>query len=150
MLRKVYDNQVELSKELTRLDTQQAVLTRLVIMNLNEILIRLGSDELVTYEGVNQMFHDFAALKTRPDHRDHMKDWFMGVDLSTLPPLEENEPEETQEGPKEFGGDYAEGSDSESVEEEQSEGKETGEADALPQGQEIDDPSSPGSTVPLM
>lgn len=121
-------NQQGLAESHTKLDDQFAVLTRLVISKLNEItsaynVYMLDPNEapqkipLVTYDGVNEMFHEFDSFKTRPDFRDHMRTWFTGGDLTALPPVpevknEEQAPTETSapqeedfpEGAQIFGG----------------------------------------------
>ena len=114
----IYNNQLELVKSSDRLDEQFAVLTRLSIVRLNDLLIRVGVEDLVTYDQVNEMFMEWAAFKSRPDFRDHMQAWFMGQDLSELPPAPEPVKEEDVvsasalgEDADEFGGDYESQSD---------------------------------------
>ena len=93
----LYQNQRELARSETRLDEQFCVSTRLAILWINAIIRAarmedapwaLGLDS-VTYEKVNEMFHDFESFKSRPDFRDHMRVWFMGESLDSLPPLPE-------------------------------------------------------------
>jgi hypothetical protein len=111
----IYRNQVDLSQSHTRLDEQFAVLTRLTVMTLNDLIIRLGGEDLVTYDGINAMFQEWNDFRSRPDFREHMSVWMMGGDLSALPPPPEpakeeeqpaDAPEENPEGAVEFGGDY--------------------------------------------
>lgn len=146
----IYNNQVELSNSGTKVDTQHAVLGRLAISTLNELLLRIGSEDLITYESVSEMFEQFAALRSRPDWREHSKDWYMGKDLSNLPPVPEAEsPEATKPEASEFGGDYAETTDiDEASDKGAAEGEGPAQEDALPPGQETDGPSSSGAAVP--
>jgi hypothetical protein len=145
----IFANQKELSKSATRLDEQFCVQGRLFITAINEILHRANSDEIITYEAVNLMFMEWEKFRSRPDFREHMKPWFMGDDLDSLPPppepKQEETPEETPdaevEGPQEFGGDYAEGSGlgNEAASQEQSEGKTDSSPDEVPEGQDADE-----------
>lgn len=103
----VYKNQVELAGSADRVDDQFAVLTRLVILKLNEVvqavnlLRRAHLDSRtdiglppnpVTYGDVNSMFAQYELLKQRRDFRQLAEAWYMGQDLSNLPPP----PEEPQ------------------------------------------------------
>jgi hypothetical protein len=152
----MYTNQVELSKSETRLDEQFCVQGRLFISTLNEILHRADSDNVITYERVNEMFQEWEAFRNRSDFRDHMRAWFMGDDLKQLPPPPEPKQEETPteapgdaEDPVEFGGDYAQDSDRNQADsEEQPEVSETREEDALPEGQDPDGAARETSAVP--
>jgi len=47
----------------------------------------------IVYEDVNKLFMTWADFRKRKDFRDHMKAWFMGEDLSQLPPPPVEEPE---------------------------------------------------------
>jgi len=90
------------------LDEQFAVLTRLTIVRVNEILIRIGGEEadFITYDEVNKMFMDWLKFRARNDCRKFMKEWYMGGDLSALPP----EVKENDEAPTE-GEDHGESSE---------------------------------------
>lgn len=161
-LQVIYENQLELSSQETKLDKQHAVLGRMAISNLNEILVRIGSEDLITYKSVNELFEQFVEFKERSDFRQHMHAWYMGEDLDSLPPPpepvgqlgdDEEEPIKAEEPaePKVFGGDYVESDNGiETAEEEQSEAKEVSEEDALPPGQDTDSASPRGTTVPAM
>lgn len=89
----LYQNQRELASSETRLDEQFCVSTRLAIMWVNDIIRRgraRGSGwaqdlEVVTYEKVNELFRDFEEFRSRPDFRNHMRVWFMGEPLDSLP-----------------------------------------------------------------
>lgn len=107
----IYDNQRNLADSATRLDDQFAVLTRLAILKINELIERHNVEfeddpiEPITYEMVNEMFVTFNKFRDRKDYKDHMKMWFMGEDLNILPVPAAGETAPTQ---PEFGGDYAE------------------------------------------
>ena len=47
----------------------------------------------IDYGDVNALFEQWAQFRSRPDFREHMRSWFMGDDLSKLPPPPEPEPE---------------------------------------------------------
>ena len=156
-LQTIWANQVELSKSETRLDEQFCVQGRLFITSINEILLRANSDEVITYEQVNKMFMEWEKFRSRPDFRDHMRAWFMGDDLSTLPPPpepKEKAPEETPspeaEGPQEFGGDYGEASDvgNQAAQEGRPAGHEGGSSDPVSEGQDADGASRQASALP--
>ena len=120
----IYNNQVALAESETRLDEQFCVSTRLAIVMINKLTkLKETTVEPIAYAHVNKMFQEFEAFRSRPDFREHMEAWFMGEDLSQLPPppeleKQEEEPEAVQaEGSNEppaqtFGGDYAEKNDS--------------------------------------
>jgi hypothetical protein len=107
----IWANQKELSKSEELLDEQFAVSTRMTISNFNELSARwnkalqylLPSGDqpaekvlpdtrkslvqmLIGYSDVNKLFADWAEFRKRSDYREHMRPWFMGDDLSTLPP----------------------------------------------------------------
>jgi hypothetical protein len=87
----IYRNQKALGESETKLDSQFVVLTRLTIMTLNAIMLHLNKRELeplqlIGYDDINKMFEEWDQFKARPDWREHTRPWFMGEDLSTLPP----------------------------------------------------------------
>lgn len=116
--------------------SQFSVLTRLVITKLNEVIgLQNRIAELavegvepkpemafvseVTYDGVNALFQLHEEFRARSDFKEHMKTWFLGGDVSALPPppepAKEEVPEATPETPADadvpegaqvFGGDY--------------------------------------------
>jgi hypothetical protein len=125
-LAKSYDGLAEASDSL---DEQFAVLSRLVIGHMNKL-----TDAFNTVTGgmpagaprveplgrdiVTKMFADWREFKKRPDFRDHNTAWFMGEDLSKLPPPpakeEEKAPSAAQgdpSGAEVFGGDYGKSDD---------------------------------------
>lgn len=89
----LYQNQRELAQSENRLDEQFCVSTRLVISWINSIIKAARMEDApwalsldsVSYESVNKMFMDFEQFKRRPDFRDHMRVWFMGESLDSLP-----------------------------------------------------------------
>ena len=94
----IWNNQKECAKSETLLDEQFAVLTRLTITALNRVS---NPDQQIVYEDVNRLFADWAEFHKRKDFRSYMKEWFMGVDLSTLPPPPVETPEKPADQPKE-------------------------------------------------
>jgi hypothetical protein len=98
----IWNNQKELAVSEERLDEQFAVLTRMTISYLNSILDRAGGNGRITEGTVGDLFSDWAKFRARPDHKDHMMSWFLGVALDKLPPLQESKPMEE-------GGSNAEG-----------------------------------------
>ena len=106
----IWNNQRELTKSEELLDEQFAVLTRMTILCLNGVfrksnitlkhLSPVDQDApiltaeskrdlvmpLIGYSDINTMFHEWAEFRQRSDFREHMQAWFMGDDLSTLPP----------------------------------------------------------------
>jgi len=130
-LAKSYDGLAEASDSL---DEQFAVLSRITIQQLNRLTddINGGRKEgdgipLVTREKVTASFAEWREFKKRPDFRDHNTAWFMGEDLTKLPPptakeepLVERDDQgrvtkinatpnalpTNQEGAEVFGGDY--------------------------------------------
>jgi len=124
----LYQNQQKLGKAIDalagasdQLDTQFSVLSRLCILKLNSVL---GDDKKITHEFVTSLFHEWVKLKERSDFRDHNRAWFLGEDLSNLPPEPKKEEQPTApadqsapqakaddvnqypEGAEIFGGDY--------------------------------------------
>ena len=93
-------NQLNLSKSHEQLDSQFAVLVRLMLSQYNalarsynllvEKLLDIGElkdfkvDEL-TYEDINMMLGQFIKLRSREDYRDHMRFWYEGGNIATLP-----------------------------------------------------------------
>lgn len=148
---------MELSKSETRLDEQFAVLTRMTYSKVNELIhainrnVLIGVSEEVApidYDQTNKMFVEWQQFKNRPDWRDHSRVWFMGGDLSMLPPppepqeqpeakvkeqIESAPEEEYPEGATMFGGNYAEGTErDETTEEEGPKDGPTGEENEVP------------------
>lgn len=120
-----------MSKSHHNLDEQFAVLTRLVVMQVNEFASKhnqlLGvlamamdkeiADDLrineVSYDDINLMFMEWQRFKARPDWREHSTTWYTGGDVNSLPPPPEQPPEpeakeedEDEPGERHFGGDY--------------------------------------------
>jgi len=109
----VWNNQVSISNSIDRLEEEFCVLGRLVIPKMNEILIALGSEDLITEEVINGVFLTWNEFKKRPDFKKHFVPWFLGTPLRDLPEVKEEEeipdaPAEG-EGAEVFGGDYGEG-----------------------------------------
>ena len=149
----IWNNQVELTKSIDRVEEEFCVLGRLVIPKMNEILIALGSEELITEEVINSVFLTWHEFKQRPDFKNHFVPWFLGVPLQELPPPPEikeevatpNDAPALEGGDAdEFGGDYAEGKaddlGNETTEEGRPPSDEGSEEDALPEGQDVDSP----------
>lgn len=147
--RVIWENQVELTKSANNLDRQFAVMGRIFISKLNNIVVTIGHDDILTYQGVNAAFDEWDQFHQRPDFRDHMEQWFLGGDLSKLPPPPRVEKKEAeQEQPKEFGGDYDKSGDRASTREGVSAGGSEGhEETAVPSGQDLDKASSQGPAV---
>jgi hypothetical protein len=89
----LYTNQQALAKAVQalsasngQLDEQFAVLTRLMVVNINRI-----SGTSVTKEDVTTLFEEWRAFKARSDFKEYNHTWFMGHDLSTLPPAPKKE-----------------------------------------------------------
>jgi len=98
----IWRNQRELSKSEELLDEQFAVSTRMTISNFNSLVSRwnkalpllLANPEgraeyvqmLIGYSDVNKLFMEWAEFRKRRDFRQYMPAWFMGDDLSELPP----------------------------------------------------------------
>ena len=100
-LETIWGNQKELSKSESLLDEQFAVLTRMTISTLNQIIEHPGKAQPITYEDVNRLFKDWADFRKRSDFREHMRAWFMGDDLASLPPPPVEEPGKPADQPKE-------------------------------------------------
>lgn len=150
----IWENQVALQEAHKQLDDQFAVLTRLSVVALNELNLRVsGADaDPISYEAINSLFSEWETFKKRPDFREHMRTWVMGGDLESLPPLPVGEASsaKTDQEPNEFGGDYAE--DCCSDEPSDTEGDECGcgchEEDSVPDGQVVDSHDCGGTEVP--
>lgn len=135
----------------------------MLIPRFNNILIRMGSEDLITDEVIGEVFLEWDEFKSRSDYRDLLLEWMIGRDLADLPPpppveIKQETPEEAPaqegEGPQEFGGDYGEISDlgNETDSEESSESAGAGEEDEVPELQDVDQAprisKEEGSTLP--
>lgn len=143
----VWSNQVELAKSETRLDEQFCVLSRLAIRGINEILVRIGSEDLITEKVIETAFKEWHGFRSRSDFRSFMLEWFLGKPLSELPPEPKKEetpvaPDQKAEGTQEFGGDYGphdkSSSGNETASKEPQQDSNIGQADAVSQGQNLD------------
>lgn len=85
----MWRNQKELAKSEDLLDEQFAVSTRMMILSINTVLEKIGAEERIDAQDVEQMFRDWADFRKRPDYRSLMMEWFMGVALDKLPPPQE-------------------------------------------------------------
>lgn len=102
----LYQNQRELVQSENRLDEQFCVSTRLAIMWLNSIIkgARMTDEpwalelDSVTYDKVNELFKDFAEFRGRPDFRNHMRAWFMGEPIDSLPEVKGDEDARSDDG----------------------------------------------------
>ena len=136
----IWGNQKELTKSHDNIEEQFCVLGRLSIANINDIRLRIESDEVVTEDIVELSFKEWQAFRARPDFRNFMVEWFLGVPLDKLPPppAVDVEPEPDKAEPQEFGGDYepreTSSSGDETAVEGQSESYENSEATSLPSG----------------
>ena len=149
----IWNNQVALQRAGDQVEEMYCVMGRLLIPKMNEILIMLGSEDLITETTINGVFLTWHEFKKRPDFKAHFVPWFLGRDLSQLPPPSEPEAKEemTDEAPAlesgspiEFGGDYAEGKDShsrdETTTEEPRQDSGNGPKDEVPERQDPDSP----------
>lgn len=85
--RVMWSNQKELSKSEELLDEQFAVSTRMTITWVNKLSSAVNLPELkITEKDVEQLFRDWAKFRKRPDFREFMMEWFLGVALDKLPP----------------------------------------------------------------
>lgn len=86
----IWNNQKELTRSADLLDEQFAVSTRMMIMAVNGIIAALppgvNNPAQITAKDVEQLFRDWAQFRKRPDFRDFMMEWFLGVALDKLPP----------------------------------------------------------------
>lgn len=95
----LYQNQKELAQSENRLDEQFCVSTRLAVSWINSIIKAARMEDAawalpldsISYETVNKMFMDFERFRRRPDFRNHMRVWFMGESLDSLPEVEERQ-----------------------------------------------------------
>lgn len=102
----LYQNQRELVQSENRLDEQFCVSTRLAVMWINHIIQSAQANaepwaeqtDVVTYEKVNELFRDFEQFKSRPDFRDHMRVWFMGEPIDSLPEVKGDEDGRSDDG----------------------------------------------------
>jgi hypothetical protein len=83
----IWNNQVELSKSASLLDEQFAVSTRMAVMGINLILDRIGAEERIKGEDLSLLFDQWATFKSRPDFRELMLEWMLGVPLDQMPEL---------------------------------------------------------------
>lgn len=103
------DTLVALAGSESSLDDQVSVLTRLFMINMNEIRTKLELGP-VTPALVREVFTDWHKFKRRSDAKEHNQTWIYGGDLSTLPEepeVKESAPDTTEH--EEFGGDYVKG-----------------------------------------
>jgi hypothetical protein len=115
---------MELSQSQHNTDNQMAVQIRMDILQHNatrEVLRQLilkvaveAAPELiaslpdpVTFNRVNQLFEDWDTFRKRPDHKALFKDWYLGHNLSDLPPAPST-PEVSGDSPEGAGGKDAE------------------------------------------
>jgi hypothetical protein len=147
----VWNNQKELSKSADRLDEQFCVLTRMSVKHINDVMVRIGSDDLIDETVIERYFKEWAAFRSRSDFRTFMLEWFLGKGLDTLPPPPKQEtapvpPDQKVEEPQEFGGDYngagekSDGGDQTTVEVGRQDSNLI-EAAAMSEGQDVNDPT---------
>lgn len=92
----IWNNQKELTRSETLLDEQFAVSTRMFIVTMNGLCQKLGFEERIDAEDVKQLFQDWATFRARPDYRNLMMAWFLGVALDKMPPLPPAVPSKTE------------------------------------------------------
>ena len=143
----VWKNQVELAESETRLDEQFCVLSRLAIRGINDILIRIGSEDLITDKVVEAAFKEWRAFRKRSDYRKFMLEWFLGKSLSELPTEPKKEeilvaPDPKVGGAQEFGGNYVSYNKSDNgnttTAEERQQDSNSCQTDEVPSGQNLD------------
>jgi hypothetical protein len=127
----IWDNQKELAKSETLLDEQFAVSTRMTILAVNDILERMSVEEKITPLDIETLFKNWARFRSRSDYRNFMMEWFMGVDIDSLPPPAESE---TKGEPDVQGSDGNEG-----AAERESQNSSPSQENNVPQVQEEDD-----------
>jgi hypothetical protein len=94
----IWANQKELTKSQNLLDEQFAVSTRMAVMGLNLVFEKMGVEERVDADDIEKLFRQWAEFRARPDFRNFMMEWMLGVALEKLPPPPEPEPEAKEEG----------------------------------------------------
>ena len=99
----IWANQKELTKSQNLLDEQFAVSTRMAVMGINLLLEKTDSKERIEGSDIEVLFRDWAVFRARPDFREHMMEWMLGVPLSELPPPPK--PPEKEEGESDAKGD---------------------------------------------
>lgn len=143
----VWQNQVAISESIDRLEEEFCVLGRLMIPKMNDILIALGSEDLITEETINGVFLTWSEFKKRPDFKKHFVPWFLGVPLQDMPEVKQEEenpdaPAES-EGAEVFGGNYGEGQTGTIGDEATQEGEQSVDEDrppdAVPEVQDADE-----------
>jgi hypothetical protein len=58
----------------------------MTIVAVNKIFEKLGVGDRLTEKDVAGLFRDWATFRKRPDYREFMMEWFLGVALDKLPP----------------------------------------------------------------
>lgn len=128
----IFSNQKELGKSQSLLDEQFAVATRMSVMGLNLLFEKVGAEERVDSGDIEQLFKDWARFRSRPDFRDLMMEWMLGVALDKLPaPPEPEAKKEGEADAKSDNGDQV-------AEEGQPENGPVGEEDDVPEVQPED------------
>lgn len=127
-IKTVYSNQQELTKSQNLLDEQFAVSTRMSIMGINLLLEKVGADERIDADDIAQLFRDWATFRSRPDFRNLMTEWMLGVALDKLPAPPEPEAKEGE-------ADATSGDGDKIVEEGQSKDGADGKEDYVPEVQ---------------
>lgn len=117
--RTIWVNQKELIKSQNLLDEQFAVSTRMAVMGLNLILEKIDAEERVDAGDIEMLFKQWAEFRARPDFRNFMVEWMLGVALDKLPPP----PEPKKEGEADASGNGNE-SPAEGITEDSTTGKE--------------------------
>lgn len=83
----IWSNQKECAKSETLLDEQFAISTRMSIVAVNHILTLMGhGDDCIGEKDIEKLFKDWAEFHSRPDYKDFMMEWFLGVAIDKLPP----------------------------------------------------------------
>lgn len=121
------------------LDHQVAVLTRFTVVNINKMRALAGLD-YVTEDELSNFFEEWNLFYQRGDANEHMSHWVLGKPLEDLPdpPAKDEEettppaPEDAEEGPTVFGGDYAGDHGNEDAQQEGPEDEGSGPSDAVP------------------
>jgi len=117
----IWANQKELTKSQNLLDEQFAVSTRMAVMGINLLLEKVGADERIEADDIETLFKDWASFRARPDFRDHMMEWMLGVALDKLPPPPEPQ---AKEGEADATSDHRDAVPSEELPEDTGEGQE--------------------------